>query len=227
MAVSIIRTCILYLTIIALYRLMGKRQIGEMQPSELVLAIMVSDVATIPMQSASVPLLSGLLPICILMILEITLSFFAQKSAGMRRIITGAPNLIISDGNIDEKEMARLRFNIDDLFEQLRTSGYDRIEDVAYAILETNGMMSIIPKASRKPVTADDLHLAPPPALLSRCIIKDGCVDRHNLTCIRKDEAWLRTVLRKRHLIEKQVFLLCADQDGVTFLQPKKQKGGI
>lgn len=222
MSISIIRTIILYFSIIALYRLMGKRQIGEMQPGELVLAIMVSDIATIPMQSPNVPLITGVIPILILMILEIFLSFLAQKSNAARKIITGTPNFIIANGKLVIQEMERLRFNIDDLFEQLRTNGYANIDEVEYAILETNGMMSIIPKSGKRTVTPDDLRLTPPAATLPRCIIKDGRIDKENLSSIGKDGAWLNRQLSRRNLTAKQVFLLCADQKDVTFIQKKE-----
>lgn len=158
MSISFIRTLILYLLVITGLRIMGKRQIGEMQPSELVVAIMISDLATIPMQETGIPLFSGIIPIFTLIIMEILLSQFSLKNKKFRRIMTGKPNVIIHNGQILEDEMKKIRFNMDDLNEQLRIQGYTGIRDINFAILETNGQLSIIPKAKNKQATVEDVE---------------------------------------------------------------------
>lgn len=188
MAISLIRSAFLYLLVVALYRLMGKRQIGELQPSELVLAIMISDIASVPMQSISTPLVSGVVPIIVVMSIEVILSFISQKSQKLRRVITGTPSLIISEGKMVVSEMERLRFNIDDLFEQLRNNGQFDISQIAFAVLETNGNISIMPKELYRPATAEDVGLAPQKATFPSNIIKDGEVDKAALKRIGKDE---------------------------------------
>lgn len=224
MAISLIRTVILYFTVVFIFRLMGKRQIGELQPSELVLAIMVSDLATVPMQSTGIPLTSGIIPILILMIGEIVLSFIAQKSNGFRRILTGSPSLVISKGKIVVSELKRLRFNIDDLFEELRSNGYPNILDVEYAILETNGQISVIPKSYARSATPADLNIQTQPATLSRNIIKDGTVDWTNLKEIGRDENWLNQQLKANHVKHpSEVFLMNADCDDKIFFQKKEK----
>ena len=137
---------------------MGKRQIGEMQPSELVVAIMISDLATIPMQDVAIPLFSGVIPILTLIVMEIVLSWISLKNKRFRRLMTGKPNVIIHNGKILEEEMKNLRFNMDDLNEQLRIQGYTGISNINFAILETNGQLSIIPKPKNKQASVEDVE---------------------------------------------------------------------
>ncbi|MBQ6908126.1 MAG: DUF421 domain-containing protein [Clostridia bacterium] len=144
MTVTFLRTVILYILVIIGLRVMGKRQIGEMQPSELVVAIMISDLACIPMQETGIPLLSGIIPIFTLIIMEISLSQISLSSKKFRDILTGKPSMIIYNGKILKEEMRKIRFNFDDLNEQLRIKGYSSIKNIQYAILETNGQLSII-----------------------------------------------------------------------------------
>lgn len=156
MAISFVRTAVLYLLVITILRIMGKRQIGQLQPSELVVAIMVSDLAAIPMQNTGTPIIAGVIPIITLMIMEITLSFFSTKSSKFCRFICGTPSVLIKDGEIMEDEMKRLRFNRNDLLEELRISGCDDVSQVQYAILETNGGLGLIMKEEFRPLTVSD-----------------------------------------------------------------------
>ncbi len=225
MSVALIRSLILYFLVIVLYRMMGKRQIGEMQPGELVLAIMISDIAAVPMQSAEVPLLSGVVPILALTCTEVFMSFIAEKSPAVRKAVTGEPSLVIADGKILVDEMRRLRFNLDDLFEQLRNQGYFDIGEVAFAVLETNGMLSVLPKGNKQPVLREDLKLSASTDGFSDTVIKDGILDKEALSRIGRTEEWLEKKLRERNISSVQaVFLLCADTERVTFLQTKKEK---
>ena len=143
MALSFLRTLFLYIIVVTGMRIMGKRQIGEMQPSELVVAIMISDLATIPMQDVAIPLFSGVIPILTLIVMEILLSWISLKNKKFRRLMTGKPNVIIHNLN-----------------EQLRIQGYTGISDINFAILETNGQLSVIPKPKNKPATAEDVKKA-------------------------------------------------------------------
>ena len=156
MAISFIRTVILYILVVVGLRIMGKRQIGEMQPSELVVAIMISDLATIPMQETGIPIFSGIIPIFTLIIMEILLSQFSLKNKKFRRLMSGKPNVIIHNGKLIKSEMKKIRFNKDDLKEQLRIQGYTGIKNIHFAILETNGQLSIIPKAQNKQSDTED-----------------------------------------------------------------------
>lgn len=200
---------------------MGKRQIGQMQPSELILAIMVSDLATVPMESTGKPLLGGIIPIITLMTAEIALSFLSQKSERIRKILSGSASLIINKGKIDIDELKRLRVNIDDLSEELRMNGYSSVGEIEYAILETNGEISIIPKSHVKPVTPQDLHLTVKPATMHKNIIKDGVVEFANLREIGKNKKWLDEMLKKENTKLTDVFLLSSDGEEY-FLQNKE-----
>ena len=157
MILSYLRTLVLYLVLIAVIRTMGKRQVGEMQPSELVVAIMISDLASIPMQDVGIPLLAGVIPIFTLIVMEIALSQISLKSRKFRRILTGKPSVIIHNGKMLREEMEKIRFNTDDLKEQLRIQGYVKIDDIQFAILETNGQLSIIPKPKKQQATVEDV----------------------------------------------------------------------
>ena len=158
MAISFIRTIILYLLVVLGLRIMGKRQIGEMQPSELVVAIMISDLASIPMEEIATPLFVGVIPIFTLIIMEVLLSQFSLRHKGFRRLLTGKPNVIIHNGRLLKDEMKKVRFNMDDLNEQLRIQGYAGIKDINFAILETNGQLSIIPKVKNRQTTVEDVE---------------------------------------------------------------------
>ena len=162
MLVALVRTIILYILIVLALRLMGKRQIGQLQPSELVVAMMLSELASIPMENVGTPLMNGVIPILTLIIAETSFSFLTLKSRRIRKMISGAPTILIEKGQVMEKELERLRFNIDDLLEELRTSGYANILDVEYAIIESNGNLSVIPKSNKRPVTPEDLSIAAP-----------------------------------------------------------------
>lgn len=200
---------------------MGKRQIGQMQPSELILAIMVSDIATVPMESTGKPLLSGIIPIITLMTAEIVLSFLSQKSERFRKVISGSASLIINKGKIDVKELKRLRINIDDLSEELRMNGYTSVSEIEYAILETNGEISIIPKAHIKPVCPRDLNLIVKEATMHKNIVKDGIVETTNLHEIGKSQKWLDGILKKENTKLNDVFLMSSDGEEY-FLQKKE-----
>ena len=160
MPTTFLRTIILYLLVVTGLRIMGKRQVGEVQPSELVVAIMISDLASIPMQDVGIPLLSGVIPIFTLIMVEIALSQISLKNRKFRKLLTGKPSVIIHNGKILREEMKKLRFNHDDLTEQLRIQGYVRIEDINFAILETNGQLSIIPKPKKQQASVEDVEKA-------------------------------------------------------------------
>ncbi len=201
---------------------MGKRQIGELQPSELILAIMLSDIATVPMESTEMPLLIGIIPVIALMTAEIALSFLSQKSEKIRKMLTGSASLLINRGKIDIKELKRLRINIDDLSEELRMSGYSTVAEVEYAILETNGEISIIPKSNLRPLCASDIGIQVESASLHKNIIKDGKIDKISLKEIGRDENWLKKVLSSEQTTLNKVFLMSSDGNSY-FLQNKEK----
>ena len=226
MLVLMVRTLILYSIVVLSMRIMGKRQIGEMQPSELVVAIMISDLASVPMQSIDIPLLSGIIPVLTLIVAEVLMSFVSLKSRFLRRLITGEPSIIIYNGHVNEQELEKLRFNTNDLLEQLRISGYPNIADVEVAVLETNGQLSIIPKAYARTVTVEDLELKTPKReCLPYMLISDGELNRTELSRSGKTEEWLQKTLKKRGISSySEIFIASLDFEDGLFLQKKGEK---
>lgn len=226
MLVLIFRTLILYGFVIMSLRVMGKRQIGELQPSELVVAIMISDLASVPMQSIDIPLLNGIIPVLTLIVAEITMSFITLKSRRARRFITGEPSVIISDGHINENELEHLRFNLNDLLEELRMSGYPNIADIHTAVLETNGQISVIPTAQARSVTVKDLNLQDAKdEILPYMLISDGEINHEELRRSGRDEKWLKNELKKKNIISvSDVFIASLDNSENMFLQTKKKE---
>ncbi len=210
-----IRTIILYLFVITSMRLMGKRQLGELQPSELVVTIMISDLASVALQSTNIPLLYGIIPVLTLVCMEILLSFFSLKSNRFRKILTGSPCLIIKDGVIDQKMMKNLRLNLDDLFEALRMNKIKMFTEVKYAFIETNGQISIMPTAATQPPTADDMDLKIKEDVnIPTLIVKDGVLQDELLKKNGKDEIWLKKALESQGLKNiKDVFILSLNGD--------------
>ncbi len=226
MIVLIVRTLILYAIVITSLRIMGKRQIGELQPSELVVAIMISDLASVPMQAIDTPLLAGAVPVITLVVAEIVMSYLTLKSRKIRKFVTGEPSIIIYDGHVNENEMERLRFNINDLLEELRVSGYPNIADVEVAVLETNGQMSIIPKTYARTVTIEDMNIKNPNRDgLAYMLISDGRLNKNELRRSGKSEKWVTDKL-KEHNIDtvSKVFIASLDMQDNLHIQPKGEK---
>ncbi len=220
MALLIIRSFILYVTVIFAMRLMGKRQLGELQPTELVIAFMISDLASVPMQSKDISLLDGIIPIFTLVVSEIIFSFLIMKSRTVRKLFSGSPESIIKNGKIIEKNLERLRINTDDLLEQLRLSGYYDLNEIHSAMLETNGQISIIPKSTSRPLTPNDMNISPDQEKVSFTIIADGKMRKNNLSVIGVDEKWVYKTLSSYNIKDiKSVLLLVADEDKKIFLQ--------
>ncbi len=226
MLVMILRSLLLYGLVMFSLRIMGKRQVGQLQPAELVIAIVISDVASIPMQNTGVPLISGVVPILVLLIAELVVSFVSLKSRRLRIAFSGSPSVMIHKGVLDEREMERQRFNIDDLLEELRVLGYPDISQIEYAILETGGQISVIPKSAAKNITVEDLQLKVRQEVLPYILIADGAVDTAELTRAGKTHAWLEKQLKQRHIgSARNVFLASLNGEGALFIQEKQKRG--
>ncbi|MDR3645180.1 MAG: DUF421 domain-containing protein [Clostridia bacterium] len=226
MGIAFVRTVILYITVVAAVRVMGKRQIGELQPSELVVAILISELAAIPMQEPGIPLTSGIVPILTLISCEIILSAVTVMSIRARRFITGKPVVLIENGHILQHEMRRLRYTIDDLLEELRLAGYMSVDEVAWAIIETNGKVSFFPAAANKPATAGMLNLTAQDGGPPVTVISDGVILSHGLSRLGRDINWLHGCLQPMSLQPAQVFLMTADSQGKILVVPKEKKEG-
>lgn len=225
MLIIFIRAAILYTFIVIIIRIMGKKQIGEMQPTELVLALVIADLSAVPMESLNTPILYGIIPILTLFIIEETLSYIALKSDKARGIIYGKPSVIIEHGKILEAELRKLSFNINDLLEQLRLSGFASVADVEFAILETNGQLSTIPKASKRAVTPSDMKLNVENEELPITAVIDGRILSKNLQLIGLDDAWLEKQLAKQGVNSyKKVLIAYILKDKKLMFQLKNNK---
>lgn len=193
---------------------MGKRQISELQTSELVVTLLISDIAAIPMQDSAQPLVSGLVPIAVLVIAEIVVSALMVKHSGFRKAVCGSPIILINDGKVDQKQMRRLRITIEDLFEQLRQKDVFSIHDVAYAIMETNGRISVIKKPEKEAVNAQMLSLNVPNHGLETVVISDGEISDFSLKICEKDSEWVYSILKKEQYDMKDVFIMTANRNG-------------
>jgi uncharacterized membrane protein YcaP (DUF421 family) len=201
---------------------MGKKQIAQLQPYELVVIIMIAELAAIPMQNTNIPLINGIIPIFILIASEITLSYISLKSIRGRGIICGKPSIIIKNSEIMEDELRRLRYNINDLLEQLRLKNVNNISDVAYAILETSGQLSIILKSPNRPLQPRDMDIFPPPELMPISLIIDGQVIKENLEQLDLSLDWLKMELEKDGIQDfKAILFACLDSQGKFFYQIK------
>ena len=224
MFTGLIRTVILYLLIISGIRLMGKRQVGELEPSELVLSLIIADLASVPMQDFGIPLLTGIIPILTLLSITMILSVLTTKSVRFRTLLCGRPSIIIRDGLVDQHEMARNRLTVDELLEELRCKGYTDPSVVKYAILETNGQLSVLPYANQKPPTARQQKVSVEEGGLPLVVVSDGHLLEHNLTALGKDRRWLDKRLKERGCSgPESVFLLLVDQNGAVYLARKNE----
>ncbi len=211
MIISIIRTLLLYCFIIFAIRLMGKRQISDMQPSELVVTLVISDIASLPMQNTSQPLLSGIIPVIVLVALEILTSVFMMKSKRFRRVICGSPVVVISDGKLLQKEMRRLRLTTDDLFALLRQQNIFSPEDVQYCIVETNGTVSVLEKPEKRKPTAEDFKISIPDSKLEAMVISDGRLIETALPLCSQSKDSVENVLKKEKLRQSDVLIMTLD----------------
>ena len=224
MLTAFARTLILYFLIMLGLRLMGKRQIAQLEPSELVLTMMISDLATVPMQDFGIPLLSGVVPILTLLALSLLLSHLSLMSLRFRELTCGTPTVLIRDGQVQQEAMRRNRYTLDELLENLRAQGISTVADVKYAVLENSGQLSVLPWTRCQPPAAQDLGVDLPDSVtLPVVLINDGRVLRRGLAACGKDEAWLRDQLRAQGLrAPGEVFLMTLDEQGQTVLIRKE-----
>ena len=211
---SYIRTILLYLVLILVIRLMGKRQIGQMEPSEFVVTMLVANLASIPMQEEGIPLFSGLIPILTVLGLELVLSTLSMRSVKLRKLLCGKPVILIENGHILQNNLRRTRVTLDELTGHLREKDILDLHDVQYAILETNGNLSVFPYAHRQPASAAEAGIRVKPHGLPVTIIADGYLYEENLAVAKKSRQWLDGVLRHHGTTQKQVWLLTVDNRG-------------
>lgn len=210
----VIRTAIIYILVTFGIRLMGKRQIGDMQPNELVVTLLISEIAAIPLQDMEQPVFIGVLAIFSLVIIEIFISVLSMKSYSVRKLINGKSVIVIKDGVIDQKAMKSVRMTVLDLVELLRSQEIFDISTVSFAVLEVNGSLSVLLKSSAKPVTAKDLDLPPEDTSLPLPVISDGMIIEQSLQFLQISKKRLEKTLNKNKIKAKDVFLMMMDSDG-------------
>ena len=214
MTISVIRTVILYLLLMLAMRLMGKRQLGELQPSELVVTLLLSDLAAVPMQENGLPLLNGVLPILVLISLELLLSGAMLKIPAVGRLVAGKPVTIIRDGAMDASALRKLRMTVEDLVESLRQQNVFDIAQVQYAIAETNGHISVFCYPPYQPATAADVKAGVPDTGMPVVVVSDGDLCQWGLELCGLTEAAVDAYLRRERCRQEEVFLLTATKNG-------------
>ena len=218
MVLSYIRTVIMYLLLILVIRLMGKRQIGQMEASEFVVTMLVANLAAIPMQDAAIPLFTGLVPILTVLGVELVLSALSMKNLRFRKLLCGKPVILIENGNIIQRNLRRTRVTLDELSVYLRQKDVLDPRQVQYAILETNGVLSVFPYPSQMPASAKDAGIQAKPRWLPVTLVSDGVLMGENLAVAGKNRQWVDKVLAQHHATVADTFLLMVDgSDRVIF----------
>lgn len=216
MLTSFFRTVILLIIIVFAVRIMGKRQIGQLQPAELVVTILLSEIAATPMQDNDIPMLNSVVAILVLVSLEIIMSVLSLKSIKIRALLQGNSVILVRDGKIDSKQMKRLRFTLDDLLEALRQKDVFDISDVQYAVAETDGSLSVLLKPGKRTVTAQDMNIKNPDGGLPFVIVMDGKVIRSEFSSTLMNDKKIEKIIRNTGLDIKDIFLLVVDRNGKT-----------
>lgn len=222
MFIVFLRVLIIYITVLVFLRLMGKRQIGEMQPYEVVITLIIADLATLPMSDTNIPLLNGILPLAILVLIHYIITFLTRKNVKIRKFMSGSPVIVISPNGIEYEALKQLNMNIDDLMESIRQCNYYSFDQVLYAIIETNGKMSVIPVSNSAPATAQDVKVKNPPAVLPHVVVSDGKVIKDELKQVKLDQKKLTKILSFLKVENpKDLIILSVDEDGKVYYQKK------
>lgn len=217
------RTLLVYAALIGGLRFTGKRQLGELSTSEFAVTILVSELASVPLQDPAIPLLGGIVPLVTLLAVEVLLSCLCRRSIRFRRLLCGNPCMVIRDGKFDPDMLRLLRLSPEDVLEGLRMAGIALVSDVRCGIIETNGQLSVLPYADKQPLTPSDLGKHPKDAGMARVLIFEGKIRRGVLRQLGKDEAWLLRTCRARGIhAPEDVFLLTLDDCGNLFVQPRE-----
>lgn len=222
MFIILIRVIFIYFAVLVFLRLMGKRQIGEMQPYEVVITLIIADLATLPMSDTNIPLVNGILPLAILVMLHYGITFLTRKFVAFRHFMSGAPVIVISPKGIEYDTLKSLNMNLDDLQEMLRGCNFYSFDQVAYAIIETNGKMSVIPTSENAPVTAQDLSIKNPPPQLPSVVISDGKLVKNKIEEQNLDTQKIMEILKKLNIQKlKEIIVMSIDADDKMYYQKK------
>lgn len=222
MLITFIRAIILYIIVLVVMRLMGKREIGQLQPFELAISIMIADLASVPMTELGIPITNGIIPILGLLVMHMIISILNMKSINMRKIMSGQPSLLIYRGKIDEKVLRKERITINELQEKLRGDNVFSLSDVEYAILETNGEVTVIQKPEKRNVIVEDLQITPEYEGIAYDLVVDGKIMKENLKAIGKDTIWLDKQLKEFDTKAEDTLIATIDGKGAIFCQQKE-----
>lgn len=226
MVTIIVRSILIYCIVLLVFRLMGKRQIGQMQPFELVLTLIIADLATIPMADISIPVLHGIIPLLTLVVLHFLLTILTRLSTIISKILSGKPVILINPSGIDYIAMKKLNLTIDDIFASLREKGFFSIEQVQYAIVETNGKISVLPKADFAPVTCGDAGIKANESFVPITLVCEGKLLKENMNLANMQEKEVAELVKKEGMAKvSDVLVLTIEQSGNGYIQLKKGKG--
>lgn len=219
----IARSVIIYIVVLILLRIMGKRQIGEMQPFELVITLIIADLATIPMAETALPLLHGIIPLLTLTVIHFLLSVLARKSIWARRLLNGKSIILINPDGIDYQELKKLNLNFDDLMELVRGAGYFNLEEILYAILQTNGTLTVLPRSPYQPLTPNDLNLSTDKNSLPVILISEGKIVDANLKITQLDKNFIQSECKAAGFGGiGEILFLTINNSGKLYIQPRK-----
>ncbi len=221
MLITFFRAIILYIFVLIVMRLMGKREIGQLQPFELAISIMIADLSTVPMADIGIPIFNGIIPILGLLLMHLIISIVNLKSLKAREIICGKPRILIYRGKIDEKALKKERFTINELQERLRGNNIVNISDVEYAILETSGQVTIIQKPEKRNTIPEDFNIYPEYEGITYDLVVDGKIMEKNLEVLGKDYQWLERELSKMNIKPEEALIATLDGKGKIFCQKK------
>ena len=223
MLITFVRSIILYVIVLVVMRLMGKREIGQLQPFELAIAIMIADLASVPMSEVGIPIINGIIPILSLLVMHLIISFINLKSIKMRQLICGKPSILIYRGKINEKVLIKERFTINELQERLRANNINDLADVEYAILETSWQVSIIQKPNKRTTIPEDFNIMPEYEGISYDLVVDGKIMNDNLKILNKTYGWLKKEVNKFNIEPEEALLVTVNAKGDIFCQKKEK----
>lgn len=221
---TFIRVTILYILVLVIMRLMGKREIGQMQPFELVIAIMIADLASVPMSDTGIPITNGIIPIIALLLFQLIISIINLKSIKLREIICGKPRILIYRGKIDEEALKKEKITVNELQEKLRQKDIFTLGDVEYAILETSGDVSVIQKPEKRGTIPEDFKIIPEYEGIPYDLVVDGKIMEVNLKKIGKNRKWLKEEVKKFNISPEEALIVTYDGKGQIFCQKKAKK---
>lgn len=220
----LLRTVIVYLILVGTMRLMGKRQLGELEVSELVTTLLVSEIASLPIENPAIPIVYVIIPLVTILTLEVSLSVLLLKCPLLKNLASTRPSILIRHGKLDQREMQRIRITLDELVSEVRQAGIASLEEVDYAILEQNGKISIIPKRSAQPPSAKDMSLSPAESGIVHILVEDGRLNRYNMELMHVDLSDIKAYLEKKRLSVEEVFFLGIDDAKEFYIIKKERK---